>query len=77
MSELIGSGELPAILAEFSSYKLVIQGCSRKTVEEYLLDLRTFIKYIIAQRSGISPETKDFDKINISVADEKVNISIA
>lgn len=69
MSELIGSNELPSILTEFASYKLVIQGCSRKTVEEYLLDLRTFIKYIIALRSSISPEAEDFDKINISVAD--------
>ena len=69
MSELIGSNELSLVLTEFASYKLVIQGCSRKTVEEYLLDLRTFIKYIIAQRSNISPESDDFDKINISVAD--------
>lgn len=69
MSELIGSSELSLVLTEFASYKLVIQGCSRKTVEEYLLDLRTFIKYIIAQRSNISPESDDFDKINISVAD--------
>lgn len=69
MSELIGSSELSLVLTEFASYKLVIQGCSRKTVEEYLLDLRTFIKYIIAQRSNISLESEDFDKINISVAD--------
>ena len=69
MSELIGSNELSLVLTEFASYKLVIQGCSRKTVEEYLLDLRTFIKYIIAQRSTIPLESEDFDKIDISVAD--------
>lgn len=68
MPELIGSKELPDILTEFSSYKLVIQGCSRKTVEEYLLDLRTFIRYIIASRSGISPESEKFEDIDISVA---------
>lgn len=69
MSELIGSSELPIILSEFASYKLVIQGCSRKTVEEYLLDLRTFVKYIISQRSGIPTESEEFDKISISIAD--------
>lgn len=76
MSELIGSGELPQILTEFSSYKLVIQGCSRKTVEEYLLDLRTFAKYIIAKRGGISPESEEFDKIDILSADAEFFQSI-
>ena len=69
MSDLIGSSELSLVLTEFASYKLVIQGCSRKTVEEYLLDLRTFVKYIIAQRSNISLDSEDFDNISISVAD--------
>lgn len=69
MSELIGSCDLPQIFNEFSSYKLVIQGCSRKTVEEYLLDLRTFTKYIIAKRSGVSPDSEDFENINISSMD--------
>ena len=76
MSELIGSGELPQILTEFSSYKLVIQGCSRKTVEEYLLDLRTFAKYIFAKRGGISLESEDFDKIDILAADAEFFQSI-
>ena len=69
MSEIIGSCDLPQIFNEFSSYKLVIQGCSRKTVDEYLLDLRTFSKYIIAKRSDVSPESEDFDKIDISMLD--------
>lgn len=76
MSELIGSGELPQILTEFSSYKLVIQGCSRKTVEEYLLDLRTFAKYIISKRGGISPESEEFDMIDILSADAEFFQSI-
>lgn len=76
MSELIGSSELPQILTEFSSYKLVIQGCSRKTVEEYLLDLRTFSKYIIARRSQISPDSEEFERIDISVADAEFFKSI-
>lgn len=66
MSELIGSAELPEILNEFSSYKLAIQGCSRKTVNEYLLDLRTFTRYIIARRGGMSPDDEAFDELDIS-----------
>ncbi len=65
MSELIGSPELPAILTEFASYKLAIQGCSRKTVEEYLLDLRTFSRYILASRTNISPSSDEFEQISI------------
>ena len=40
--------EFSAIVREFASYKSVIQGCSQKTVEEYLLDLRTFFRYLLA-----------------------------
>ena len=32
----------PPILGEFASYKLSIQVCSSRTVDEYLTDLRTF-----------------------------------
>ncbi len=65
MAELIGSAELPELLNEFASYKLAIQGCSRKTVNEYLLDLRTFTRYIIARRSGMSPDDEAFDELSI------------
>jgi site-specific recombinase XerD len=69
MSEALGSSQLSDILNEFSSYKIVIQGCSKKTAEEYLLDLRTFSRFIIARRRGISPESEEFLKIDISSAD--------
>ena len=76
MAELIGSGELPEILTEFSSYKLVIQGCSRKTVNEYLLDLRTFTRYIMAHRSGMTPDDEAFDELDISGIDAEFYKSI-
>ncbi len=69
MPEALGSSQLSDILNEFSSYKIVIQGCSKKTAEEYLLDLRTFSRFIIARRRGISPESEEFLKIDISSAD--------
>ena len=61
--------ELSDILLEFSSYKTVIQGCSTKTVDEYLLDLATFARFILAKRAGISPESDEFAEIDISSAD--------
>ncbi|NLW74771.1 MAG: tyrosine-type recombinase/integrase [Clostridiales bacterium] len=68
--------QLSDILLEFSSYKTVIQGCSVKTVKEYLLDLSTFARFIMAKRSGISPESEEFDKIDISKADAEFFKSI-
>ena len=41
--------EFSPIVREFASYKTAIQGCSKATVEEYLLDLRTFFRYLLAK----------------------------
>ena len=41
--------EFSPIVREFASYKTAIQGCSNATVEEYLLDLRTFFRYLLAE----------------------------
>ena len=61
--------EMPPLARDFASYKSAIQGCSLKTVSEYLLDLRTFFRFIIADRQGISPESEDFLKIDIRSLD--------
>lgn len=58
--------ELPALVREFASYKLVIQQCSAKTVEEYCVDLRIFFRYILADRNGISLTGEEFDAIDCS-----------
>ena len=52
----VNTDEFPKVVREFASYKIAIQGCSQKTVDEYLLDLRTFFRYIIAKQNGIDPE---------------------
>ena len=39
----ISTEEFSDIVKEFAAYKLGIQGCSAKTVDEYLLD-RTYLK---------------------------------
>ncbi len=64
MSE-ISVSEFSALIQEYASYKLSIQGCSKKTVEEYLLDLRTFFRFLIARKRDIDPQSDAFTKINI------------
>ncbi len=60
---------LPAVLQEFVSYKSVIQGCSAKTVDEYVLDLRTFFRFLLATRRGMPTEGEEFDQISIREVD--------
>lgn len=55
----------PPLIREFASYKSVIEGCSEKTVCEYLLDLRTFFRYLEAERMGIDLESEAFTQIDI------------
>ena len=59
------------IVERFLRYKLVIQGRSQKTVNEYALDLRTFFRYLIAVKDGINPSSDEFNEISIASVDEK------
>lgn len=61
--------EFPPIVQEFAAYKSAIQGCSEKTVGEYLLDLRTFFRFLLARDRDISPESDDFLQIDITGID--------
>ncbi len=61
--------EFPPIIREFASYKTAIQGCSGKTVDEYLLDLRTFFRYLLAKERGIDPDSDAFCEIDIHCVD--------
>ena len=54
----------PAILRDFLTYHETIQGHSRKTVDEYFLDLRTFFRYIKLEK-GLVPRSSEFDQISI------------
>jgi len=56
---------LPTLVKEFASYKSVIQNASEKTISEYLLDLRTFFRFLIARDKKISPDSEEFEKIDI------------
>ena len=56
----------PPILREYASYLVAIKGNSEKTVCEYLLDLRTFFRYVKCRNEGSIPNKTDFTKISIS-----------
>ena len=60
---------LPSLVREFASYKAAIQNASEKTISEYLLDLRTFFRFMLARDLKIDPESEDFEKIDISQID--------
>ena len=66
MTSMISVQEFSALIQEYASYKSSIQGCSPKTVQEYLFDLRTFFRYLIARENGIPFESAEFQKIDVS-----------
>ena len=66
MTNIIPLQTLPSLVREFANYKTVIQNASDKTVAEYMLDLRTFFRYLRARDLRIDPaDTEAFDKIDI------------
>lgn len=66
-NSLISVKEFSSLIQEFASYKSSIQGCSPKTVQEYLLDLRTLFRFLIAREKGIDTASKEFLEIDVSV----------
>ena len=44
--------ECPPVLRDFLSYHESIKGQSRRTVEEYHLDLRMFLRFLTLMRRG-------------------------
>lgn len=67
---------LPVLVKDFATYKLTIQGCSEKTVREYLLDLRTFLRYMTAVREGLPTEGEKFAEIPIAHLDKDFFASV-
>lgn len=56
----------PDCMRDFANYKRAIQGCSAKTVEEYMTDLRTFAKYLKLTSLGVDPTDEALAKVSIS-----------
>ncbi len=60
---------LPSLVREFASYKAVVQNASEKTISEYLLDLRTFFRFLLAREQKIEQNSQEFEQIDISHID--------
>ena len=60
--------EAPPILRDFLVYHETIQGHSRKTVDEYYLDLRNFFRFL-KQNKNLVPKDVPLDNISIDDAD--------
>ena len=60
---------LPSLVREFASYKSVVQNASEKTISEYLLDLRTFFRFMLARDLKINMTSEEFEKIDVSAVD--------
>lgn len=56
--------EAPEVIKDFLTYHETIKGHSKKTVDEYYLDLRTFFRYLKIIR-GIVPRSTELDEISI------------
>ncbi|MDR3148931.1 MAG: tyrosine-type recombinase/integrase [Oscillospiraceae bacterium] len=60
--------EAPEIVREFLAYHEDVRLHSLLTVDEYYLDLRTFLRFLKVRRK-LTPEDADFDAIDISGID--------
>ena len=61
--------EYSLTLRDFASYKQSIAGRSPRTVNEYMLDLRTFFRFIIAARTGVAYDAPEYEKIDLMGVD--------
>ena len=59
----------PLVLREYAEYTVVIKGNSEKTVCEYLLDLRTFFRFMITKWDDLDLSNDEFEKLSI----ERIN----
>lgn len=71
MSSFPSLEEFSPDVQQFAIYKRTIQGCSEKTVNEYMLDLRTFFRYLLAVERKIDIESEDFINIDVTSIDAK------
>ena len=60
--------EAPEIIKSFLTYHETIKGHSRKTVDEYYLDLRNFFRYLKIERDLV-PRNSELNEISISDID--------
>ncbi len=64
-----GDALLSKPLNEFKNYKQNVQNRSALTIDEYLLDLLIFFKFIKAVRDELDPTEENFEKIDMRTCD--------
>ena len=67
--------DAPPLIRDFLTYHETIQGHSRKTVDEYYLDLRNFFRYIKIEKGRVS-RAAALDEISIDDVDLEVIRSV-
>jgi len=67
--------DAPPILRDFLTYQETIQGHSKKTADEYYLDLRNFFRYIKILK-GRAPRDAELDQISIDDLDLELVSSV-
>ncbi len=60
---------LPPLLNDFVRYKITVQNRSVKTVDQYIIDLILFFKYIIVVRDGQTPTDERLARADIMCVD--------
>lgn len=61
----------PPILRQYAEYTVVVKGNSEKTVCEYLLDLRTFFRFMITKWDDLDLTKDEFEQVDIKRIDEE------
>ena len=61
----------PPILRQYAEYTVVVKGNSEKTVCEYLLDLRTFFRFMITKWDDLDLPKDEFEQVDIKRIDEE------
>ena len=70
MRHEISVNEFSPVVREFAGYKSVIQGCSQRTVEQYLIDLRTFFRYLLSEgKPEILHNPERFKEVTVQSVD--------
>ncbi|MBE6724261.1 MAG: tyrosine recombinase XerC [Ruminococcaceae bacterium] len=77
MTEAEFRASFPPVIQDFARYKDVVQGCSKKTVSEYLLDLRTFCRWLLAERNGLPTEGESFESADLTALDTEFFSSVS
>ncbi len=68
---------MPPLAEEFARHKRVVQGCSSKTVDEYLIDLRMFFRYLVCCETKAEPTDEELASADIRGLDASDFESVA